>query len=457
MKKLLFQIILILFGFTPLFAQYQPDWESLDKREIPQWWSDAKFGIFIHWGLYSVPAYAPADEDISIYDKYAEHYYNRLLTGNRFFKNFHKKYYGDQFKYVDFAPMFKAEYFNPDEWAELFKTAGAKYVVLTSKHHDGFCLWPSTHSPHWNSVTMGPNIDIIDTLSRSVRDAGLHFGLYYSLLEWAHPLYAKTTIEQWVDTHMIPQMKELVINYTPEIIFADGEWDYDSKTFKSEQFLAWLYNESPVKNSVVVNDRWGKETRSEHGDYYTTEYDIVHHGGIGDKATHPWEESRGIGTSYGYNRFETTKHYHTSKQLIDILIDKVSNGGNFLLNVGPDETGMIPVVMQERLLDIGNWLKINGEAIYGSKAWRSELKPDSNNIAFTINNGNLYLILKKWQKEPIVIPNLKNTGEVALLGYNGEIKSTFENGVLTITTPLLSIDELPSVHAWVFKISDFKE
>lgn len=143
--------------------------------------------------------------------------------------------------------------------------------------------------------------------------------------------------------------------------------------------------------------------------------------------------------------------------MIDILIDKVSNGGNFLLNIGPDAMGMIPVVMQERLLDIGNWLKINGEAIYDSKAWRSELKPDNKNIAFTINNGNLYLILKRWQREPIVISNLRNTGKVELLGYNGEIKSTFKNGVLTITTPLLSINELPSMHAWVFKITDFKE
>ena len=121
---------------------------------------------------------------------------------------------------------------------------------------------------------------------------------------------------------MIPQMKELVNNYKPEIIFSDGEWDNDSKTLKSEQFLAWLFNESPVKNSVVVNDRWGKETRSLHGDYYTTEYDLVHNNeGIGDKSNHPWEESRGIGTSYGYNRFETSDHYlHQSNSFIFLLI-----------------------------------------------------------------------------------------------------------------------------------------
>lgn len=458
MKKLSLSSMLVVVSTMCLLAQYQPNWKSLDKREIPSWWTDAKFGIFIHWGLYSVPAYAPVNEVEGVYEKYAEHYYNRLLTGNKLFRNFHAKQYGENFKYADFAPMFKAEYFNPADWAELFKEAGAKYVVLTSKHHDGFCLWPSTQTPRWNSVVMGPHLDIIDTLSQAVRDAGLHFGLYYSLLEWANPLYSRPTIEKWVDTHMIPQMKEMVNNYKPEIIFSDGEWDYDSKTLKSEQFLAWLFNESPVKNTVVVNDRWGKETRSLHGDYYTTEYNLVHNAeGIGDKADHPWEESRGIGTSYGYNRFETTNHYLTSKQLIDMLIDKVSNGGNFLLDVGPDATGMIPVIMQERLLDMGKWLKVNGEAIYSSHPWRNSDKLDNDKLAFTQNGGNLYVIVKQWEKAPIVLQNLKNAGKVELLGYDGNINYSYQNGKLTITPPLLTIDEYPSDHAWVYKISNFRD
>lgn len=457
-KKVSLLLLAVTLSFTSILAQYEANWESLDKREIPEWWTDAKFGIFIHWGLYSVPAYAPVNEVEGIYEKYAEHYYNRLLNGNELFTNFHKNNYGDNFKYTDFATMFKAEHFNPNEWAELFKKAGAKYVVLTSKHHDGFCLWPSTQTPHFNSVVMGPHLDIIDTLSVAVRNKGLNFGLYYSLLEWAHPLYSTSTIEKWVDTHMIPQMKELVNNYKPEIIFSDGEWDYDSKTLKSEQFLAWLFNESPVKNSVVVNDRWGKETRSMHGDYYTTEYDLVHNNeGIGDKADHPWEESRGIGTSYGYNRFETTDHYLSSKELIHILIDKVSNGGNFLLNVGPDGTGMIPVVMQERLLDIGSWLKMNGEAIYGSSTWKSANKTEDPKLSFTQSNQNLYVIIKEWKREPIVVSNINRAKYVELIGYEGEIKSELREGKLIITPPQLSIDEHPSHHAWVYKIAEFED
>jgi alpha-L-fucosidase len=441
--------------FTPLFPQYQPDWQSLDTREIPSWWGDAKFGIFIHWGLYSVPAYAPVNEVEGIYEKYAEHYYNRLIAGNKLFKDFHEKHYGKDFAYGDFAPLFKAEYFNPAEWADLFKEAGAKYVVLTSKHHDGFCLWPSKYSPRWNSTVIGPKTDIIDRLSNATREAGLHFGLYYSLLEWAHPLYSPATIEEWVDSHMIPQMKELVNSYKPDIIFSDGEWDYDSKTLKSEEFLVWLYNSSPVKEHVVVNDRWGKETRSKHGDYFTTEYDLVHGSvGIGENADHPWEESRGIGTSYGYNQFETTEHYLTSQQLIHTLIDKVSNGGNFLLNVGPDANGLIPVIMQERLLDIGAWLKVNGEAIYDTRPWRGSAATRNENVAYTQREGNLYVIVKKWQKEPIRVTNLESAGVVELLGYNGEIDSMFRNGSLTIDMPTLSLNELPSNHAWVFKVKN---
>lgn len=458
MRKISFLFIAAIFYSTLSFAQYQPNWESIDKRETPSWWSDAKFGIFIHWGIYSVPAYAPVKNDDveEMYEKYAEHYYSRIIDGHEQFTNYHKKHYGDNFKYADFAPMFKAEHFNPDYWADLFKEAGAKYVVLTSKHHDGFCLWPSTQTPHWNSVVMGPHVDIIDTLSTSVRNKGLRFGLYYSLLEWEHPLYSEETMDKWADTHMIPQMKELVNNYKPDIIFADGEWDYDSKTFKSEEFLAWLFNESPVKNTVVINDRWGLETRSNHGGYYTTEYDFVQDGeGIGDKINHPWEESRGIGTSYGYNKFETSEHYLSSKQLIDILIDKVSSGGNFLLNVGPDGSGMIPLVMQERLLDIGKWLKINGEVIYSSRPWDS--KHNNSNLAFTQRDGNLYVIVKQWDKAPIVLQNLKNAEKVELLGYNGKVNSSYRNGKLTINPPILSINEHPSPHAWVYKISNFKE
>jgi alpha-L-fucosidase len=460
MRKNKYQILLFLIMTTAnAFAQYQPNWASLDKRETPEWWKEAKFGIFIHWGLYSVPAYAPVKEVEGVYEKYAEHYENRLLTGNKLFTEHHNKYYGAGFKYKDFAPMFRAEYFDPDDWADLFQQAGARYVVLTSKHHDGFCLWPSKESPGWNSVETGPHRDLIQDLTASVRKKGLHMGLYYSLLEWNNPLYKKETMNKWVDTHMIPQMKDLVVRYQPEVIFADGEWDYSSAELKSEQFLSWLYNESAVKQTVVVNDRWGKETRSKHGGYYTTEYDLIGTDkGIGKNASHPWEESRGIGTSYGYNRFETSSDYFSSQQLIELLLDKVSNGGNLLLDIGPDANGLIPVVMQERLLDIGGWLKVNGEGIYGTTAW--DKRPEgmkSTGVFYTRKNNALYVICSKWPDEPIVIDHVSSAGKVEMIGLPGSVKQKLKKNKLTISPNTVNPSRLPSNYAWVFKIPDFKD
>ena len=452
-KSLVITIVLILSASASAAGQEVSSWEELDSREIPQWWRDAKFGIFIHWGLYSVPAYAPVKDVKSVYETYSEHYYSRLVSGNEHFNEFHKKHFGEDFKYSDFAANFKTSFFDPSAWAELFEKSGAKYVVLTSKHHDGFCLWPSSHSPHWNTVAMGPHRDIVGSLADATRERGLHFGIYYSLLEWAHPLYSRKSIDKWVERHMIPQMQELVTRYEPEVIFADGEWDYDSETLQSRKFLSWLYNESPVKNTVVVNDRWGIETRSLHGGYYTTEYNMVHNvEGIGDKATHPWEESRGIGLSYGYNRFESVDQYMSSKELIHLLVRTVANGGNLLLNVGPDADGLIPVVMQERLLDIGEWLNINAEAIYSTIPWRGDLD-GGDNIYCTQKDGNIYIICMEWPTEPIVVKNLQRAGKVELIGSETPVTSSFCEGNLTITIPFLTIDKLPSHKAWVFKIN----
>ncbi len=459
MKKILCVTVFLAFAAgSAASQQYEPKWESLDKRETPAWWTDAKFGIFIHWGPYAVPAYAPVDEVEGVYDKYAEHYENRLITRNELFMKHHAKHFGSNFTYQDFAPMFKAEYFNPDKWADLFQKSGAKYVVLTSKHHDGFCLWPSEQSPRWNSVAIGAHRDIAGELTEAVRNKGLRMGFYYSLLEWSHPLYKEATINEWVDKHMVPQMKDLVTRYKPEVIFSDGEWDYTSDKLKSEQFLAWLYNESSVKETVVVNDRWGSETRSKHGDYYTTEYDLVHNTeGIGEAGAHPWEESRGIGTSYGYNRFENMDHYFTSKQLVELLIEKVSNGGNLLLNIGPKADGLIPVIMQERLLDMGEWLKVHGDAIYGTTAW--EKRPQDmkqQGVFFTAKGNDLYVICTKWPEKPFAVNGVGKAGKVSMLGTKAQVKSSVKNGRLTITPPALNPGNTPSTYAWVFKIENIK-
>jgi alpha-L-fucosidase len=406
MKKILLISALMLIGSFKGYSQktYQPNWESIDSRPIPSWFEDAKFGIFIHWGLYSVPSYSPTARDkVSVYDRYAEWYWHRWTEASstqKNFKDFQNRVYGAGFKYQDFVNSFNAEMYQPEEWAERLKASGAKYVVLTSKHHEGFTLWPSKYSWNWNAVDVGPHRDLLGDLTKAVRGQGLKMGYYYSLLEWYHPLYKKETIEQYVDQHMLPQMKELVNTYKPDVFWTDGEWDYPSDTLKSTQFLRWLYNESPVKDSVVVNDRWGKETRSKHGGFFTTEYDLINDGDAkGAKFEHPWEECRGIAGSFGYNRNEILEDYSTSEELVHILINKVARGGNLLLNIGPTADGRIPVIMQQRLSDIGAWLKVNGESIYFSRKWdNAPAVKLQTTVYFTKKGQDLYVIETKWQQ-----------------------------------------------------------
>ena len=228
--------------------EYEPSWNSLDSRPTPQWFKDAKFGIFIHWGLYSVPAWGPKGS-------YAEWYLNGLNSGDSLRLTYHEDNYGKDFPYRKFIDLFDPIDYQPDQWAELFKQCGAKYVVLTSKHHDGFCLWPSEQSNGYNSVDGAAKRDLLGDLNTAVKNSGLRSGFYYSLYEWDHPDYPDN-INDYVNDHMLPQIKDAVQRYKPDIIFSDGEWDRDSREWRSEEFLAWLYNDSNAPEDVVVNDRW---------------------------------------------------------------------------------------------------------------------------------------------------------------------------------------------------------
>jgi alpha-L-fucosidase len=311
------------------------------------------WGIFIHWGPYSVPAWTPK----GVY----EEWYQYWLQTKNLFGNFnpdtaavykhHTKKYGEHFSYYNFGEMFKCEDYHPEEWAKLFVDAGAKYIVLTSKHHDGFALWPSKEADKtwgfpWNAVSNGPRRDVLGDLAKEVRKTDVKFGLYYSLYEWYNPLWLSNK-NKYINEHYLPQIKDLINTYQPDILWSDGDWELTAEEWKAPEFLAWLYNESPVKDKILVNDRWGKDVRRSHGSYLTSEY------GSSGNITRPWEECRGIGFSFGYNRNEDAWDYNSEKTLILTLVDVVSHGGNLLLDIGPDGTGKIPPIMQERLLQIG--------------------------------------------------------------------------------------------------------
>jgi alpha-L-fucosidase len=457
MRNLTFIFLISLLSISSFAQKYQPNWESINSRPTPNWFEDIKFGIFIHWGVYSVPAWAPANADIGVYAKYSEWYWWRInedSEAGKLFRDYHNKMYGENFQYQDFAGDFKAEYWNPEQWADVFKRSGAKYVMLTSKHHEGFTLWPSAQSWNWNSVDIGPHRDICGDLTKAVKDAGLHMGFYYSLYEWYNPTY-KNNLEEYVDNHMIPQMKDLVTRYEPDFLWTDGEWDQPSEKWKSTEFLAWLFNESPVKDNICINDRWGKNTRGKDGGYFTTEYGHVY-GDVEDinMIEHPWEECRGIGTSFGYNQVEDLNNYLTSKQCIDLLIEKVAAGGNLLLDIGPTSDGRIPVIQQQRLLDMGAWLDINGEAIYETRKWEGAQENVHENVYFTKKGRDLYVICTKFPEKPIVINSINKTGKAKMLGVEGVVKTKKSGNKLTLSIPEITPLNNPSEHAWVFKIEN---
>ncbi len=460
--------------------RYEPKWESLDKRPTPSWFNDAKFGIFIHWGVYSVPAWGAKEQ-------YAEWYWNNMANkkADNVWWQFHQKNYGADFDYKDFAPQFRAELFDAAQWADLFARSGAKYIVPTSKHHEGYALWPSAEASKaygrpWNSTEVGPKRDLLAELKGAVEKRDIKFGFYYSLYEWFNPIWLKDRA-RYVTEHMHPQFKDVVSRYAPAIIFSDGEWDMPSQDWKSEELLAWLFNESPCKDFVVINDRWGKDSRHKHGGYWTTEYGA----GLKD-GSHPWEESRGMGHSYGYNRAESIDDYKDSREMILVLIDLVSRGGNFLLDIGPTGDGRIPVIMQQRLLEIGDWLRVNGEAIYGTRGaardcqWTAGKQPGQEygeykieynlmeqigqqpkgDLAvkmafFTQKPDALYAITPGWPGDTLVLRNIvvPPNAKVSLLGLPGDLKHGLEGNTLTIQTPNLAPGQAPCRHAFAFKIS----
>nr|CAG4651697.1 EOG090X03KG [Triops cancriformis] len=291
---------------------YEPNWESLDTRPLPSWYDQAKFGIFIHWGVFSVPAFG------------SEWFWSNWQSGAPSYVEFMTKNYPPRFTYADFAPQFTAEFYDPKEWAQIFNKSGAQYIVLTSKHHEGYTLWPSKYSWNWNAMD--------------------------------------------VDT------------YQPEVIWSDGDWEAKDAYWKSTDFLAWLYNESPVKDTVVVNDRWGSEVPCHHGDFYT----CTDHYNPGVLQVHKWENCMTVDKhSWGYRRNAPLTDYHTIEELLVELVETVSCGGNLLLNVGPTHDGRIGPIFEERLTQIGQWLGINGEAIYASKPWVHQNDTLNGNVWYT--------------------------------------------------------------------------
>ncbi|MDC7290071.1 alpha-L-fucosidase [Blautia schinkii] len=417
--------------------KYTGTWESVRQHQVPQWYEDCKFGIFIHWGIYSVPAYAPrtwelgeieGNEEWFCNNPYAEWYYNSINVGRGPSYEHHVEKYGKDFKYEDFIPMWKAEKWDPKRWAEIFRKAGARYVVLTTKHHDGFCLFPSKYTD-FSSVNMGPQRDITGELTDAVQDAGLRMGLYYSgLIDWQFandPIFREAenftnacpTFE-YAD-YSYNQMKELIDRYHPSVLWNDIGWPKQSE-HAMPYLLAHYYN---TVEEGVVNDRFN----GLYQDFGTKEYQ---YGSV--TRDEKWEMCRGMGLSFGYNENEGDDKLISVPKLINLLVSTVANNGNLLLNIGPKADGTIPPEQVKRLLALGEWLDINGEGIYGTRCtpYESLILDNGMEFHFTRKDNDLYIFVDglKDGENIVFLPWVKCSVTPLLSGIKTEQELT-DNGL----------------------------
>lgn len=409
-------------------GKYLPTWESLNEHNIPTWFMDAKFGIFIHWGPYSVPAWAPKKTTTGEYyndmvgnHPYAEIYgYGMMYKDSAVWKH-HKSVYGAGFQYEDFFPMFQAEKWDPAQWAEIFRNAGAKYVVLVTKHSDCYSMFDTKLTGRCCTKT-GPMRDITGELTAELRARQLKTGLYYSTtFDWYYRNFPHVIYKEF--TH--GQYKELITQYHPDILWSDDYWKPLEKsccdTWGSKEIISYFYNHSEHPEEVLVNDRWGCETDGRQiGDYSTPEYTALPN--IQDFY---WETNRGIGRSFGYNRDEGEEDYASADELIFMLADIVSKNGNFLLNVGPKADGTLHPLQLSRLETIGKWLLINGEAIYQTRPWveADGTTGEGGRIRFTKKGNAIYAIIFDTTASDFTIRNLyvPDGTKVKLLGPGSPI------------------------------------
>lgn len=291
----------------------------------------------------------------------------------------------------------------------------------------------------------------------ATRVAGIHAGLYFSLYEWFNPIYLNNVTE-YVDEIMYPQWLDLINNYQPEVLWCDGEWEHNSTVWRSQEFLAYVFNDSPVRDTIVVDDRFGSDTNRLHGSFYTPEYDTSVY------LNHKWETSLGIDIhSYGLNRATPADKYYTADYLIRYLVRTVANGGNMLLDIGPAADGTIPTIMQDRLLEIGAWLDVNGAAIYSSRKWRvqQEGSIDNTTVRYTTSRTGdvIYALLLTWPHSGVVnlpTPKCSASSTITMLGVGGSLQfKNLSTGGVSVQLPAFTIGQEPCQSIWTLALVNF--
>jgi alpha-L-fucosidase len=464
------------------------DLEDLKSQPIPAWFDDAKFGIFIHWGVYSVLGYHKGNRG------YAEWAPTRMYEDPEHYYPILEERFGahpPEFGYKDMVPLFTAKNWDPDAWAELFRDAGARYVVLTAEHHDGFAMWDSELTP-WNAVDKGPKRDLVGDLGVAVRKLGLKYAPSYhrerhngffgmkryaqtteprpdvakeiEAMPEAASLYGPFSVDDAFIEDFVARWKEIETKYEPDFMWLDHipifheRWseDHDHPAvhrFREAglQLIAEYYRAGEKWGKAVYTNNKGPKAELSNWPEGVgcREADNMKLDTIGPK----WQNPATLGTSFGYMEWEELNDaYKSPTELIHLLCDVVSKNGNLLLNIGPKPDGTIPEGMQTRLRAMGDWLKLNGEAIYGTRPW---VKPKQFNpeLRFTTKGDTLYAIAFEKPERPFVIElsgekSELEIAEVTLIGSGEKPEWERVEQELQITPPA----ETPGEHAWVFRI-----
>ena len=436
--KLFIALILLIWSYQGVGQSiFLPTEESLSGRTTPAWYDEAKLGIFIHWGLYSVPAWAtPTTTPDKVVDwkefyknnPYAEWYLNSLRIEGSPTQTFHAKTYGKDHDYYEFSKNFAEQNknWNAREWVALFKEIGAKYIVLTTKHSDGYVLYPSRiPHPFLDDSTIKSRRDLVGELAKAAREQQVKFGVYYcSGLDWS--FYQSPVTNLWPDlfrsmpgsiaytAYVDNHYYELIHRYKPDVLWNDVNFP------KLGDWFGIMAESINHNSDVVFNNRWNNSVE-ENKIATLTHFDTPEYEVNDSISTRKWETCRDIGYSFGYNQNETDEHLLSADALIDLFIDIVSKNGNLLLNVGPRADGTIPENQMLRLKELGSWMKIYGEAIYGTTAWSvaSAVLADGTRVRFTKKGTTIYMFLLDRPKgKTIVLSDIKleKNSKLVLLG-----------------------------------------
>ncbi|MFI5193970.1 MAG: alpha-L-fucosidase [Chitinophagales bacterium] len=483
MKKTLYRFFLICFliNFSlqgQAQERYQATWESLSKYQTPDWFRDAKFGIFIHWGVYSVPAFGSEWYPRNMYDTASDEFKHHVAT------------YGtqDKFGYKDFIPMFKAEKFDPVQWVTLFKKSGARYVVPVAEHHDGFAMY-NTALSQWNAFNMGPKRDIIGELSKEIRKQGLIFGLSSHRIEhWfffnhgrefksdvLDPKYAdfygparqenETMTPEFMNDWLL-RSTELVNKYQPQLFWFDWWIQQPALEPYRKSFASYYYNMGLQWNKgVVINYKYDRSFPDG-----VAVLDLER-GKLDSVRQLPWQTDDALGNiSWGYIKNNTFK---SARYVVTNLIDIVSKNGNLLLNIGPRSDGRITDEETQVLLGTGEWLDVNGDAIYGTRPWKlygegptrsasgafadQTIPFNAKDIRFTTKGDTLFVITLGLPTESILVKSLgikMNHGlvaDISMMGSTDKISWTQKNNALSIKPAAHYPSDFAVVYKVVFK------